>query len=96
VSNSKNNRTAIVSMEEEYMRLQIDYTLSEDRTKICSTIDAIEKELDLYPEVIHKRNENGGSYFIEFAKDIYISSRLPGEFFEKLLKALGIEHCEEL
>jgi len=95
VSNSKNNRTAIVSMEEEYMRLQIDYTLPEDRTVICTTIDKVEKELDLYPEVIHKRNENGGSYFIEFDKDIYMSTRLPGEFIEKLLKELQIEHCEE-
>ncbi len=95
MSNSKNNRTAIVSMEEEYMRLQIDYTLPEDRTVICTTIDKVEKELDLYPEVIHKRNENGGSYFIEFDKDIYMSTRLPGEFIEKLLKELQIEHCEE-
>ena len=77
------------------MRLQIDYTLPEDRTVICTTIDKVEKELDLYPEVIHKRNENGGSYFIEFDKDIYMSTRLPGEFIEKLLKELQIEHCEE-
>ena len=95
MSNSKNNRTAIVSMEEEYMRLQIDYTLPEDRTIICSTIDKVEKEFDLYPEVIHKRDKNGGSYFIEFSKDIYTSSRLPGEFIENLLKTLAIEHCEE-
>ena len=77
------------------MRLQIDYDLTNDRTEICSTIDNLEKELSLYPEVIHKRNENGGSYYIEFSKDIYTSSRLPGEFIEKLLKALAIEHCEE-
>ena len=95
MSNSKNNRTAIVSMEEEYMRLQIDYVLSSDRTEICSTIDSVEKELEIYPEVIHKRDKSGGSYFIEFSKDIYTSSRLPGEFIEKLLKALSIEHCEE-
>jgi len=95
VSNSKKSRIAIVSMEEEYMRLQIDYSPSSDRTEICSTVDTIEKEFDLYPEVIHKRDKNGGSYFIEFSKDIYTSSRLPGEFIEKLLKALAIEHCEE-
>ncbi len=99
MSNSKttatNNRTAIVNMEEEYMRLQIDYIEPEDRTEICANIDSIEKELDLYPEVIHKRNENGGTYFVEFDKDIYLSSRIAGDFIEKLLKALSIEHCEE-
>ena len=95
MSNSKKSRIAIVSMEEEYMRLQIDYSPSSDRTEICSTVDTIEKEFELYPEVIHKRDKNGGSYFIEFSKDIYTSSRLPGEFIEKLLKALAIEHCEE-
>lgn len=99
VSNSKNmatnGRVAVVSMEEEYMRLQIDYADSEDRTIICSTIDQVEKELDIYPEVMHKRNEQGGTYYIEFEKELYTTSRLPGEFIEKLLKDLHIERCED-
>jgi len=95
VSNSK--RLAYVNMEEEYMRLQIDYTDNEDRTIICSTIDKVERDLDAHPEVIHKRNgDNGGSYFIEFSKEIYSHSRIPGEFIEKLLKELNIDHCEEV
>ncbi len=95
VSNSK--RVACVNMEEEYMRLQIDYSENEDRTIICSTIDEIERELDAHPEVIHKRDKNGGgTYFVEFSKEIYSHSRIPGEFIEKVLKALDIDHCEEL
>lgn len=90
-----NSKTAIVSMEEEYMRLEINYTQSDERTQICATIDDIEKELDLYPEVIHKRNDNGGNYYIEFDKDTYMTTRLPGEFIDKVLHALGIEHCEK-
>lgn len=99
VSNSKNmatnGRVAVVSMEEEYMRLQIDYANSEDRPLICSTLDKIEKELNIYPEVVHKRNDNGGTYYIEFEKELYTTTRLPGEFIEKILKELSIEHCED-
>jgi len=100
VSNSKEvapkGRVATVYMEEEYMRLQIDYPASDDRTTVCSAIDKIEKELEIYPEVVHKRNDSGGSYFIEFSKDLYTSSRLPGEFIDKILQALSIDHCQEL
>lgn len=89
------NKTALVSMEEEYMRLQIDYTLPNDRTGICTTIDAAEKEFDLYPQVVHKRNDQGGSYCIEFDKELYRASRAPGDFIEKVLKELDIQKCEE-
>jgi len=95
VSNSK--RVASVNMEEEYMRLQIDYSDCEDRTIICSNIDSIERELDAHPEVIHKREKDGGgTYYVEFSKEVYSHSRIPGEFIEKLLKVLNIEHCEKL
>jgi hypothetical protein len=95
VSNSK--RIATVNMEEEYMRLQIDYTENEDRAIICNIIDEIERELDAHPEVIHKRDKvSGGTYYIEFSKEIYSHSRTPGEFIDKVLKKLNIDHCEEL
>lgn len=90
------NRTALVRMEEEYMTLQIDYTHPEDRPIICATIDTVEKEFDIYPQVVHKRNKQGGSFYIEFEKELYCASRTPGEFIEKLLKELGIPKCEEL
>ena len=94
MSNCK--RIARVEMEEEYMRLIIDYTQTEDRTTICSNIDAIERELDVHPEVIHNRDKehDGGTYYIEFSKDIYTNTRIPGDFFNKLLKDLEIEKCE--
>jgi len=95
VSNCK--RIAYVNQEEEYMRLQINYSLSEDRTTICSTIDSVEREFDIHPEVIHQRDKSGGgTYCIEFSKEIYSNTRIPGEFIEKLLKDLEISHCEKL
>jgi len=95
VSNSK--RVASVNMEEEYMRLIIEYKDSSDRTNICSSIDKIEIETNTHPEVIHKRDQNsGGTYYIEFSKEIYSQTRTPGEFIEKLLKELNINHCEKL
>jgi len=93
VSNSK--RKAIVRMEEEYMNLTIDYSDKSDRSIICDIIGDVEHELDVYPEVVHKRDKEGGSFSIEFARDIYTHSRIPGEFIEKVLHKLGIEHCEE-
>ena len=91
----KNGREAIVQMEEEYMSLIIDYSNKEDRAVICDEIGKIEEALDVHPEVMHKRNPNGGgSFTIEFAKDIYVHSRIPGEFVERVLKDLNIDHCE--
>jgi hypothetical protein len=84
-------------MEEEYMTLVIDYKNKEDRKVICDKIAQEEEAFDVHPEVMHKRDKDGGgSFTIEFSRDIYTHSRIPGEFIEKLLKDLNIEHCEEL
>ncbi len=90
-------RSAEVRMEEEYMAVTIDYTKKEDRTVICDKIAEIEEQFNEHPEVIHKRSQEneGGSFTVEFSKDIYTHSRIPGEFIEALLRSLNIEHCEE-
>ena len=92
---SKSNRTATVQMEEGYMSLSIDYIEKSDRPSICDTIGDVEHELDIYPEVNHKRNKNGGTFNIEFSEEVYIHSRTPGEFIEKVLHKLDISKCEE-
>ena len=93
---NKKDRCAVVQMEEEYMSLIIEYKNSEDRAVICDEIGKIEEELGVHPEVIHKRNpDGGGSFTIEFSDEIYVHSRIPGEFIQKVLKDLEIDHCEE-
>ena len=93
---SKSNRKATVRMEEGYMSLSIDYNKKEDRAIICDTISDLEHELDVYPDVNHKRDKNGGTFIIEFSEEIYVHSRVPGEFVEKALHKLEIHKCEEL
>ena len=91
------DRCARVMMEEEYMTLLIEYTNKNDRTVICDEIAKVEEKFDVHPEVVHKREKDGGgSFTIEFSKDIYTHSRIPGEFIESVLHDLGIEHCERL
>ena len=92
---SKSKRSANVSMEEGYMQLSINYTDKADRTVICDAIGDIEHDLDVYPEVNHKRDTNGGTFNIEFSEEVYIHSRVPGEFAENLLHKLGIQKCDE-
>jgi len=91
------NRSARVMMEEEYMTLVVEYKAKEDRSVICDSIGDIEEKYDVHPEVMHQRVKDGGGVFsVEFSKDIYTNSRIPGEFIEDVLKKLQIEHCEEL
>ena len=93
---AQNKRSAEVRMEEGYMNLAISYSNKEDRAVICDVIGDIEHELDVYPEVTHKRDENGGTFNVEFSEEVYVHSRIPGEFIEKVLKKLNIDKCEEL
>jgi len=91
------DRTARVMMEEEYMTLVVEYKNKQDRSTICDNIGNIEEKYDVHPEVIHQRlKDGGGNFSIEFSKEIYTNSRIPGEFIEDVLKSLNIEHCEKV
>jgi hypothetical protein len=88
---------ASVLMEEGYMRIHIEYTNPESRSLICDTIGEVEMEMDVHPEVIHRRLEKeGGTFSVEFSGETYICSRTSGEFIETLLKKLNITECEYL
>ena len=89
-------KTAVVRMEEGYMRLTIEYDDPTYKSEICKDIANLEQKLDIYPEVIHRR-DNPHKFFssIEFSGDDYICSRTCGEFIETLIHDLDIEKCEE-
>ena len=89
------DKCASIKMEEGYMRLTIEYTGLESRTLICDQIGKVEKEMDVYPEVIHRRTtENSGTFSIEFSGEEYICQRTSGEFTEAVLKKLDITECD--
>jgi len=91
------NRQATVMMEEGYMRIHIEYTSPESRSLICDMIGEVEMEMDVHPEVLHRRlGETGGTFSVEFSGENYISTRISGEFIESVLKKLDIEKCEYL
>lgn len=90
-----NNKCATVKMEEGYMRVTIEYTQPDCRSVICDSIGEVEKEMEVYPEVIHRRvGEDSGTFCVEFSGDDYICSRTSGEFIEKLLSRLEIAKCD--
>ena len=89
------NGCASVRMEEGYMRAIIEYTKPECRSMICDLIGEVEKELDIFPEVMHKRKDaTSGTFSVEFSgSEDYVCSRTGGEFIETVLKKLELTEC---
>ncbi len=83
---------ATVRMEEGYMRLTLQYTDPIFKTEICKHVGALEKLLDIYPEVIHRR-DNEKKFFtsVEFSGDDYTCSRSCGSFIEGVIKGLDMK-----
>ncbi|MEA3331018.1 MAG: hypothetical protein U9Q29_04915 [Campylobacterota bacterium] len=89
------DKCASIKMEEGYMRMTIEYTGLESRSLICDEIGRVEKEMDVYPEIIHRRITNeSGTFSIEFSGEEYVCQRTSGEFAEAVLKKLGIKECD--
>ncbi|NEW60006.1 hypothetical protein GSY74_01805 [Sulfurovum sp. bin170] len=88
------NATAVVRMEEGYMRLTLEYDDPTFKTDICKYVGEAEKDLEIYPEVLHRR-DNPKKWFtsIEFSGDDYICSRSCGDFIEMVVSGLGIKKC---
>jgi hypothetical protein len=88
-------KTAMVRMEESYMRLIIEYDNPSYKSEICKNIANLEQELDIHPEVIYRKGDEKRSFCsVEFSGDDYICSRTCGEFIERLLSNLNIQQCE--
>jgi len=84
-------KTAIVRMEEGYMRLTLQYMDPTFKTDICKNIGELEGNLDIYPEVLHRRdNEKKWFTSIEFSGEDYICSRTCGVFIEEVIERLGL------
>jgi len=89
-------RTAIVRMEEGYMRLTLEYDNPSLKTEICKYVGEAEKDLEIYPEVLHRRDSEKKCFTsIEFSGDDYICSRACGDFIEIVVAGLGIEACNQ-
>ncbi len=89
------DKCASVTMEEGYMRMHIEYTDPSSRSVICDEIAVVENEMDVHPEVIHRRiSSNSGTFSIEFSGGEYICQRTSGEFIEAVLKRLNIKECD--
>ena len=88
------NRCAVVRMEEGYLSLTVEYSNNKTRLEIAEVIKNIEEEMKVYPSVIRRAiNDHAGNFSIEFdAEDD--NCRDGGNFFEKVMKTLGIDHCE--
>jgi len=82
-------------MEEGYMRAIVEYTKPECRSMICDLIGEVEGELDIFPEVMHKRKDaTSGTFSVEFGgSEDYVCTRTCGEFIETLLKKLELTQC---
>ena len=88
--------TAIVRMEEGYMRLTLEYDHPSLKTSICKFVGIAEANLEIYPEVIHRRDSEKKCFTsIEFSGDDYTCNRACGDFIETVVDGLGIETCSQ-
>ena len=85
------NATAVVRMEEMYLRLTIEFDNDEYKDKINKAIDEVCKELKSKPESITQRNisDCAGNISIEF--DVECENRDAGILFKNLLNKLNIK-----
>ncbi|OPX26743.1 MAG: hypothetical protein DRG11_00380 [Epsilonproteobacteria bacterium] len=88
-------KTAIVKMEEQYIRISIIYDDKNERGYISGKIGEAEQELKLFPDVLHKdTSRTSSSFSIEFGGCEHTGSREPGRFIKLLLEKLDIKECE--
>jgi hypothetical protein len=79
-------------MEERYARLVLEYHSNEQRKIICDMVGEVINEFGVAPALTVTPGKNlGGEYSIEFHDDY---DRDSANFFENLIKKLGVDHCE--
>ncbi len=84
---------ANIMMEEGYMRMTVEYNNEDSKKKIQLAIGKVEKELKIFPSVLRRAiSEHAGNFSIEFGYES--CQRTAGEFFELLMKEVGIGRCE--
>ena len=86
------NVVAIVRMEEGYMRLTLEYINPMFKTEICKSIAKVEKNLKMYPEVLHRYDGQKKSFTsVEFSGDDYTCDRTCGKFIDEVVHELDIK-----
>jgi hypothetical protein len=81
-------------MEECYMTLTMEYDNEDTKVTIREAIASTEKEMKMYPKVYRKAiSDDAGNFCLEFDTDSDCS-RKAGEFFEKVMKIVGIDRCD--
>jgi len=89
-----NNVTAVVRMEEGYMRLTLEYINPEFKIEVCRSISNIEMNLKIYPQVLHRRDSDEKCFTsVEFSGDDYTCDRTCGEFIDTIFRELDIKEC---
>ena len=85
------NGTAVVRMEEMYLRLTIEFDNEEYQEKISNAMTETQKELNIKPisVIVRKINDVAGNVSAEF--DVECENREAGKFFDRVLEKLGIE-----
>ncbi|MCF6201908.1 MAG: hypothetical protein L3J42_07295, partial [Hydrogenimonas sp.] len=82
---------AVNSREERYAKLELFYRTSKEREKIMEALKGLSYRKECSVEISDiVENEGRGIVTIEFHDDY---DKEAGEFFDKLIKRLGIERC---
>jgi len=79
-------------MEERYARLVIEYFTLEQKEAIFHATNDLIKELKVFPnQTMSPKGEFHGEFCLEFPDDYDKESQ---DFFETIIKKLGINKCE--
>lgn len=79
-------------MEERYARLVIEYFNREQKEQIFDTTNELIKTFQIFPtQTMTPKGEFAGEFCLELHDDY---DKDAGDFFEALIKKLGIDHCE--
>ncbi len=79
-------------MEERYSRLILEYHSLEQKEQIFDTANRLIKKHQIFPtKIITPKGDFSGDFCLEFHDDY---DKKSGQFFEDLIKALGVDHCE--
>ncbi|NPA04118.1 MAG: hypothetical protein GXO61_04575 [Epsilonproteobacteria bacterium] len=83
---------AHIAMEERYARMEIEYDSIEEKKRICNSVNDLIVKHHISPQItVEPEDIEKGEYVIEFHDDY---DKRAGDFFEDLLKVLGIEKCD--
>ena len=79
-------------MEERYSRMVLEYHSLEQKEEIFNVANDLIKKYKIYPtKTITPKGDFNGDFCLEFHDDYDKDS---GDFFEELIKKLGVDHCE--